>query len=298
MKQWWSHNWRRFTVIGIPSLWFILFLFLPFLVVLKISLAEPIIASPPFTDLVYISKQTIHIVLSYANYLFIFTHSGFFVALWESIKIALITTILCAVVGYPMTYAIANSRPSIRPVLFMLVILPYWTSFLLRAYAWVTILQNNGLINHALMWLHITDQPIRMIYTNFSVYVGLLYGYLPYFILPLYASLLKLDRAYLEAASDLGCKPWKSFIKITLPLTWPGVMAGCLLVFIPAIGEVVIPQVLGGLNTMMIGNIVWEEFFVANNWCIAAALAVVMLIVLLLPIIWLQRIQRKAEAKS
>ena len=235
--------------------------------------------------------------LNLKNYWFIIAHSGFYIALISSLKIALVTTICCFLIGYPMTYAIVKSSPKIRPILFMLVILPYWTSFLLRAYAWINILQNHGIVNNVLMDLHITSHPIHMVYTNFSVYIGLIYGYLPYFILPLYASLLKMDNTYLEAASDLGCRPFKSFITITLPLTWPGIVAGCLLVFIPAVGEVVIPQVLGGLNTLMIGNIVWEEFFIANNWCIAAALAVVMLVILLIPVIWLQRINRR-EARS
>lgn len=285
---------RRGLVIAVPYIWFLLLLFVPFLFVLKISLAAPELASPPYSPLLsFTHGDTLNITLKFNNYVFMLTHSAFLLAFLQSIKIALITTVLCILIGYPMAYAIANSKPSHRNFLFAMVILPYWTSFLLRTYAWISILENNGLINRLLMKLHIISTPIHMLYTNFSVDIGLLYGYLPFFILPLYASLVKLDKTLLEAASDLGCKPWKAFLKITLPLSLPGVFAGALLVFIPAVGEVVIPQILGGLNTLMIGNVIWQEFFVANNWCVAAALSVIMLIILVIPVVMLQRIQSK-----
>ncbi|MDO8954731.1 MAG: ABC transporter permease subunit [Gammaproteobacteria bacterium] len=287
---------RRMFVLMPPYLWLLVFLFIPFLFVLKISFAQPIIASPPYTTLLGFSDNTLHLTLNFGNYLSIFTHGAYFIAFVDSIKIAATTTLICILVGYPISYAIATSSPKIRNVLFMMVILPYWTSFLLRAYSWINILQNNGIINQFLLKLHIIETPLHMIYNNFSLYLGLTYGYLPFFILPLYATLIKMDGALLEAAYDLGASPIKSFIQITLPLSLSGVLAGALLVFIPCVGEVVIPQVLGGINTLMIGNVIWQEFFVANNWCAAAALAVVMLILLVVPVVLLQRLQLKQEA--
>lgn len=288
---------RRCLVILPPYIWFLLFLFIPFLAVLKISFAESIIASPPYTDLVSFSHQMIHINLNFGNYSFIFSHGTFLIAYLASIKVAFITTLLCILTGYPISYAIVVARPRLRNLLFLLVVLPYWTSFLLRAYAWINILQINGLINQFLLHFHIIDMPIRMIYDPFSLYLGMLYGYLPFFILPLYATLLKMDRSYIEAAYDLGARPWTTFFRVTLPLSLPGVFAGALLVFIPSVGEVVIPQILGGMNTVMIGNVIWQEFFTANNWCVAAALAVIMLLVLVMPLVWLQKIQLKSEIK-
>jgi putrescine transport system permease protein len=286
---------RKCFVIIPPYAWLFIFLFIPFLFVVRISFAESIIASPPYTELLHYAHHILQIILNFGNYEFIFTHNAFFIAYFSSIKTAFFTTVLCILAGYPIAYAIVVANPKYRNLLFMLVILPYWTSFLLRAYAWINILQINGLVNQVLLHLHIIDLPLRMIYNSFSLYLGLLYGYLPFFILPLYATLVKLDRTLLEAVYDLGARPWKSFLTITLPLSMPGVLAGALLVFIPCVGEVVIPQILGGINTVMIGNVIWQEFFSANNWCIAAALAVIMLLVLVFPLVWLQRIQLKAE---
>jgi putrescine transport system permease protein len=288
---------RRGLVTAVPYVWFLLLLFVPFLFVLKISLATPELASPPYSPLItFAADHTVNITLKLGNYVFLLSHSAFAMAFLQSIKLALLTTALCILIGYPMAYAIAVSNPRRRNFLFAMVILPYWTSFLLRTYAWINILQNNGIINSFLMKLHLIDTPIHMLYTNFSVALGLLYGYLPFFILPLYATLIKLDKTLLEAAADLGCRPWKAFLTITLPLSLPGVFAGALLVFIPAVGEVVIPQILGGLNTLMIGNVIWQEFFVANNWCVAAALSVIMLVLLVIPVVMLQRIQSKRES--
>jgi len=288
---------RKLAIVVPPYAWFFLFLFIPFLFVLKISFAESLIASPPYTNLIEFKNHSLQLILNFSNYIFLFTHDSYFLAYFSSIKIAFFTTLLCIITGYPIAYAIAVSKPKYRNLLFMLVILPYWTSFLLRAYAWINILQNHGLINQLLMYLHITDTPIRMMYNNFSLYLGLVYGYLPFFILPLYATLVKQDRSLLEAAHDLGAHPLKAFFQITFPLSLSGVFAGSLLVFIPCVGEVVIPQILGGINTVMIGNVIWQEFFSANNWCIAAALAVIMMLVLVLPLVWLQRIQLRSEIK-
>lgn len=292
-----SNKLRRFLVLAPPFAWFLLFLFIPFLFVLKISFAHSIIASPPYTDLLSFSHHLMQINLDFGNYHFIFTHGAFLVAYLSSIKVAFVTTLLCILTGYPIAYAIAVSAPRIRNILFIMVVLPYWTSFLLRAYAWINILQINGVINQFLMHIHLINTPIRMIYNPFSLYLGMLYGYLPFFILPLYATLVKLDRSLIEAAYDLGGRPVVTFFRITLPLSLPGVLAGALLVFIPSVGEVVIPQILGGINTVMIGNVIWQEFFTANNWCVAAALAVLMMLVLILPLVWLQKIQMKSEVK-
>lgn len=289
---------RKIALIIPPYAWFFIFLFIPFLFVLKISFAQSVIASPPYTNLVDFSNHSMQILLNFGNYIFLFAHDAYFLAYLSSIKISFFTTVLCILLGYPIAYAIAVADPKYRNILFILVILPYWTSFLLRAYAWINVLQNYGLINQMLMHFHITETPIHMIYNNFSLYLGLVYGYLPFFILPLYATLVKMDRSLLEAAHDLGAPPLKAFFKITVPLSLSGVYAGALLVFIPCVGEVVIPQVLGGINTVMIGNVIWQEFFSANNWCIAAALAVIMLLVLVLPLVWLQRIQLKSEIKT
>lgn len=284
---------RRFVVLGVPWLWLLCFLLLPFLFTLKMSFASTILATPPFTPLITFKNDTIALYLQLKNYWFIASNASVFIAFLSSVKIALVTTVLCVLLGYPIAYAIATSSPRWQTVLFLMVILPYWTSFLLRAYAWIILLQNNGVINQLLQWVGITHMPVRMIYNSFSVYIGLLYGYLPFFILPLYATLVKLDRDVLEAAYDLGCKPWRAFLKVTLPLSMAGVIAGALLVFIPCVGEVVIPQILGGVNTLMIGNVIWQEFFVGNDWGVAAALAILMLILLVVPVVWLQRIQYK-----
>ncbi|MCF6766381.1 ABC transporter permease subunit [Thiotrichales bacterium 19S3-7] len=289
-------QWQRRFVILVPYLWFILFLMIPFLFVLRISFSIPSDSIPPISPLLVIKDQTINIMLHLSNYLFMIEHNIFFIAVLNSIKMALITTMLCILIGYPMTLAIVRANNTTRKLLLMLIIIPYWTSFLLRAYAWVTVLQNNGIINQFLNWLGFDSLPL--IYNNFSAYLGLLYGYLPFFILPLYATLIKMDRTLEDAAADLGARPVTTFFKIILPLSIPGLLAGSLLVFIPAVGEVIIPQILGGLNTVMVGNVIWQEFFTAQNWGIASALAVVLLILLIFPIIFLQRIQQKQTSFS
>lgn len=279
---------RRTTVIGIPLIWLALFIAIPLLFVLKISFSLPQLASPPYLPLATFHHETIRLFISLHNYLMVLKSDLYFIAFWHSIKMALFTTVLCILVGYPIAYAVATSTSKYRHIWLLLIILPYWTSFLLRAYSWTIILQNQGLVNHFLMYLGVITQPIRMMHTNFAVYIGLLYGYLPYFVLPLYATLTKLDRRYIEAAYDLGANRWKSFWKVTLPLSRSGIIAGALLVFIPATGEVIIPQILGGVNTIMIGNVIWQTVFLANNWCLAATLSVIMLIILLIPMFLLR----------
>lgn len=289
-------SWQRRFVILVPYLWFIIFLMIPFFFVLRISFSIQQDTIPPISPLFVIKDQTIEIMLHLSNYLFMIEHNVFFLAILNSIKMALITTFLCMLIGYPMALAITRAHNTTRKLLLMLIIIPYWTSFLLRAYAWVTVLQNNGIINQFLNWLGFNSLPL--IYNNFSAYLGLLYGYLPFFILPLYATLVKMDRTLEDASADLGAKPATTFFKIILPLSIPGLLAGSLLVFIPAVGEVIIPQILGGLNTVMVGNVIWQEFFTAQNWGVAAALAVILLILLIIPIILLQRIQQKQSTSS
>ncbi|PCI37495.1 MAG: putrescine ABC transporter permease PotH [Thiotrichales bacterium] len=282
---------KVYLLVMPPFLWYFILLFLPFLLILKISFTNSSQTALLYTSLLQISHKTIHIVLHLDNYIFIFAHSAFIRAFFESIKFSFVTTLLCILVGYPLCYAICQTNQKIRKYLFFLLIFPYWTSFLLRAYAWINILQNNGVVNKFLLWSHIIHKPLHMIYTNFSVYIGMLYAYLPFFILPLYVTLSKMDDTLLEAAEDLGCSKIKCFFNITLPISKNGIYAGALLVFIPAIGEVVVPNILGGINNLMIGNVIWQEFLIAANWGLSAALSVVMLMVLLLPILILQKSQ-------
>jgi putrescine transport system permease protein len=209
--------------------------------------------------------------------------------------VAAVSTVICLLIGYPIAYAIARSDASTRNILMLLVVLPFWTSFLLRVYAWIGILKNNGLLNNFLTWIGVIDQPIQMLQTDFAVYVGIVYSYLPFMILPLYANLEKLDLTLLEAAADLGCRPWQAFYKVTLPLSKPGIIAGCLLVFIPAVGEFVIPSLLGDPGMLMIGKVLWTEFFNNRDWPVASAVAIALLLFLVIPMMLYQRAQ-DAEA--
>jgi len=211
----------------------------------------------------------------------------------QSIGLALIVTLLALLIGYPMAYAIARTNTATRNILLLLVILPFWTSFLLRVYAWIGILKNNGLLNNALLSLGLIDQPIQMMQTNFAVYLGIVYSYLPFMILPLYTTLEKMDLTLIEAAADLGCRPWQSFLRITLPLSMPGILAGCLLVFIPAIGEFVIPSLLGDPGMLMIGKVLWTEFFNNRDWPVASAVAIALLLLLVIPIMYFEKLQKE-----
>lgn len=285
----------KYGVISIPYIWLLLFFFIPFLFVFKISLSEADIAIPPYTDLLSwdVDEAILNIKLNFENYLFIIEDNLYWFAYFNSVKIAFISTIACLLLGYPMAYGIARAKPQHRSTLLMLIILPFWTSFLLRVYAWMGILKNNGLINNMLMGLGIIDEPIVMMQTDFAVYIGIVYTYLPFMILPLYTVLEKLDGTLLEAASDLGCKPYKAFLTITLPLSIPGIVAGSMLVFIPAVGEFIIPALLGGPDTLMIGRVLWDEFFSNRDWPIASAVATVMLIFLVVPVMFLRNYQTK-----
>ena len=282
-------------MIGVPYLWLLAFFAIPFVIVLKISFSwmQPI--QPGYAPLIEWVEETRRLVVSFNfdNYQVLLRESLYVDTFLYSVKVAAVSTFWCLLIGYPMAYAIARSKPSTRNLLLMLIILPFWTSFLLRVYAWVGLLKTNGVINNMLLALGLIDQPLTLLYTDFAVYIGIVYSYLPFMILPLYSNLEKHDLTLLEAAADLGAKPVKAFEKVTLPLSMPGIVAGCLLVFIPAVGEFVIPSLLGRTDQLMIGTVLSAQFFGARNWPVAGAVAIVLLLDLLLPILLFQRYLRR-----
>ena len=289
----------RWIVIVLPYLWLVLFFLVPFAIVFKISFSDPIVAQPPFTPLFDQSQNFLNRFQgSLNNYLFLLEDNLYWVSYLRSIKVAFISTLFCLLLGYPMAYYIAQSAPTKRNVLLMLIILPFWTSFLLRVYAWMGILSTNGIINSMFLWTGIIDEPIQMLYTNFAVYLGIVYTYLPFMILPLYANLERLDLNLHDAAADLGGKPLQVFRDITLPVSLPGIIAGSLLVFIPAMGEFVIPALLGGLDSLMIGRTLYDEFFVNRDWPLASAVATILLLILVLPMVLFQRTQAKSAEEN
>lgn len=289
----------RALVVAMPYLWLLLFFLAPFAIVLKISFAEPRIGLPPYTALVeWIDAGYLAIKLNLGNYAFLMEDALYAKAYLSSIRIAGVSTLLCLLIGYPMAYAIARTAPHRRTMLLILIILPFWTSFLIRVYAWIGLLKQNGLINNFLLWLGVIDEPLALINNDFAVYVGIVYSYLPFMVLPLYAVLEKMDISLLEAAADLGCRPVKAFLAITLPLSLPGIIAGSLLVFIPAVGEFVIPDLLGGPDTLMIGKILWSEFFNNRDWPVASSVAIAMLLLLVAPIMLFQHYRAKQERKA
>ena len=293
-------NWRRallphprWAVISVPYLWMLLFFAVPFLIVLKISFSHQAIAIPPYTPVLEFVDKAVMLKLNLSNFLELVRDNHYLEAYASSLKIAAISTFFCLLIGYPMAYTIARLPSTSRNIALMLVILPSWISFLIRIYAWMGILQTNGLLNRALLGMGIIDEPLRMMNTPLAAYIGIVYAYLPFMILPLYSNLVKLDLRLLEAAYDLGAKPWKAFVKITLPMSRSGIIAGCMLVMIPAVGEFVIPELLGGPDTLMIGRLLWSQFFSAGNWPMASAVAIVMLVLLLIPIIIFHRFQQR-----
>lgn len=277
-------------VLILPYLWCILFLLIPFLILLKISLSDYIFGTPPFSPIFeWVDERYLRIQLFINNYEFFFTDYIYIRVYLESILMALVSTCIAIIISYPFAYAIYKSSPTIKLLLILLIILPFYTSFLLRVYAWVGLLSAQGGINAALIWLGIIHEPLKLLYTKFAVIIGIVYCYLPFMIIPLYMSLNKMDRECLEAAYDLGCHPVKAFFTITLPLTKNGLFAGFILMFIPAIGEFVIPEILGGANTLMIGRIVWNEFFNNRDWPFASAIAVLMFCFVVIPLNYLQK---------
>lgn len=309
-------SWGGKLVIGVPYLWLLLLFLVPFFIIFKISFAEQALSIPPFTPLFH--EQTGQLQLSLQNYRDIFTDFGsslsallnpfdhgnqgnniYLLTYWLSIKTALTTTVVCLLLGYPMAYAISRAHPSIRNGLLLAIMLPFWTSFLLRVYAWMGLLGNNGIINNYLLQWNWIKEPLDLFYNTFSLNLVMVYAYLPFMILPLYTQLSKLDHRLLEAAADLGAHPIKSFFTITLPLSKSGIIAGSMLVFIPAVGEYVIPELVGGPDNLMIGKVLWQAFFDQNNWPLAAAIAVLMVILLVVPMAMFQRYeQRELEGEK
>ncbi|MDE1159667.1 MAG: ABC transporter permease subunit [Neorhizobium sp.] len=287
----------RWLVVAIPYLWLAIFFVAPFLIIFKISLSDTAIAIPPYTPVFegfgaigdFVSQ------LDFENYVFLTDDPLYIEAYISSLKIALVSTVLLLIVGYPMALAMARASSTIRPTLVMLVILPFWTSFLIRVYAWIGILKPDGLLTlllHAIGLMGPDDQ-VQIFRTDTAVYIGMVYSYLPFMVLPLYSALEKMDHSLIEAANDLGCPPWKAFWKITFPLSLPGVIAGSMICFIPITGEFVIPDLLGGADTLMIGKTLWTEFFGNRDWPLASAVAVVLLVLLVVPIMVFQNQQKK-----
>ena len=283
----------RHFVIGVPFFWLFLFFMLPFFIVLKISFAEADVAIPPYTEVWTWVDNQISLVLNLGNYLLLTEDDLYVSAYLGSLKMAAISTLLCLLIGYPMAYAIARADKEMQTVFVLLIMMPTWTAILIRVYAWMGILSTNGLLNGFLMHLGLISEPLQILNTNVAVYIGIVYSYLPFMVLPLFANLVKHDLTLLEAAADLGCRNISAFWKITVPLSKNGIVAGSMLVFIPAVGEFVIPELLGGPETLMIGKVLWQEFFNNRDWPVASALAVIMLAILMVPIIWFNRNQAK-----
>ena len=293
-------NLRRLFLIAVPYLWLFCFFLVPFLIVFRISLSDSAIAIPPYVPVLDLSQGWAGIrdffrELDFENFVWLTQDELYWRSYLSSLRIALVSTAITLLVGYPIAYAMAKSPEEWRPTLMMLVILPFWTSFLIRVYSWMGILSNEGFLNQFLLWTGIIDTPLQIMNTPTAVYIGIVYTYLPFMILPIYAALEKMDGSLIEAAEDLGCSRLSAFWLVTLPLSRPGVVAGCFLVFIPAIGEFVIPSLLGGSQTLMIGKVLWEEFFSNRDWPVASAVAVVLLLLLVVPIVLFQRNQQRQQ---
>tara|TARA_R110002096_G_scaffold120252_1_gene260468 strand:+ start:8497 stop:9435 length:939 start_codon:yes stop_codon:yes gene_type:complete len=286
-----NETWKM-VALATPYLWLLVFFLIPFLIILKISLADPVIAQPPFTPTF---DGDGNLAVSVDSFRFLLTDKLYFITYMRSVLMAAAATILCLALGFPMAYGIARATPAARSLLLLLVVLPFWISFLLRVYAWMGILNNYGVINNFLMWVGIIDQPLQIMYTDVAVFIGLAYSYLPFMILPLYATLERMDLGLVEAAQDLGASRTRAFWDVTWPLARPGIIAGCLLVFIPAIGEYVVPYLLGGPESLLIGRVLFDEFFVNRDWPLASAVAIVLLVLLLVPIVFLQRNQARDQ---
>ena len=287
-------------VIWVPYLWLLALFLVPFFIVFKISLSQTAIAMPPYLPTIDFSEGWAAVresvsEFSLDNYFWVFGDPLYINAYLSSLKIAAVSTVLALLIGYPLAYGMTRAPESLRSILLMMVILPFWTSFLIRIYAWIGILKPEGLLNQFLLFLGVIDQPLIILNTNTAIYIGIVYSYLPFMVLPLYAALEKMDYSLVEAAQDLGCTPLMAFWKVTFPLSLPGVLAGSMLVFIPAVGEFVVPDLLGGSETLMIGKTLWSEFFANRDWPVASAVAILLLLILVLPIVYFQRVQAKAR---
>ncbi|AXT35672.1 MULTISPECIES: ABC transporter permease subunit [unclassified Phaeobacter] len=288
---------RRFILIAIPYAWLLALFLVPFAIVFKISLSDAAVARPPYMpQFDWVTGIGAFLAdLDFENFTWLTEDDLYWKAYLSSLRIAVVSTILTLLVGYPMAYGMARAPSEWRPTLMMLVILPFWTSFLIRVYAWMGILSNEGLLNQFLIWAGLIDTPLTILNTNTAVYIGIVYTYLPFMILPIYSALERLDGSLIEAAEDLGCSRMEAFWLVTIPLSRAGIIAGCFLVFIPTLGEFVIPSLLGGSDTLMIGKVLWEEFFSNRDWPVASAVAVVLLLILIVPIVLFQRNQQKQQ---
>jgi putrescine transport system permease protein len=299
--SWWS---GRTAVIGIPYAWLLLFFLAPFLIVAKYSVSE--MGAIQVEDVAHVVDGAVKLSIKFSNYVFITTDNLYFHSYWTSLKYAFITTFFCLLIGYPFAYFMARAKASLQPVLLMLVMLPFWTSFLLRVYAWKGLLDEGGLVANAILWLHLDTLLLhigaietqgQLMHTTFSLIVGMTYTYLPFMILPLYANLSKMDLRLLEAASDLGATPWVAFWRITVPLSFAGIVAGSMLVFIPCVGEYVTPELLGGPTTLMIGRVIWDENFSNNDPPMASTVAVVLVLLIVVPLAIFNKYQAEAQEK-
>jgi putrescine transport system permease protein len=295
-------NFRRALIILLPYTWLLVFFLVPFLIVLKISLSDTVVAQPPYQPVLDLSQGWHGIVeflsgLDFESFTWLLEDSLYINAFLSSLKIAVISTVLALVAAFPLAYGMARAPRNWRPALVMAIILPFWTSFLIRVYAWIGILRTEGLLNQFLLWTGMISEPLQVMNTNVAVYIGIVYSYLPFMVLPIYSTLEKMDESLLEAAIDLGCSRLEAFWLVTLPLAAPGVIAGCFLVFIPAMGEFVIPDLLGGSSTLMMGKTLWVEFFSNRDWPVASAVAIVLLLALVVPIVIFQRqLEHQQEA--
>lgn len=290
----------RRLLISVPYLWLLALFLIPFLIVLKISLSDIALAIPPYTPTLDLSEgwagiRAFFAALDFENFTWLAEDPLYWKAYLSSVWIAASSTVITLAVGYPIAYAMARAPEEWRATLLMLVILPFWTSFLIRVYAWMGILAQEGLLNQFLMWLGLIAEPLTILNTNTAVYIGIVYTYLPFMVLPIYAALERMDDSLIEAATDLGCTRTSAFWLVTVPLSKNGIIAGCFLVFIPVIGEFVIPSLLGGSGTLMIGKVLWEEFFNNRDWPVASAVAVILLLILIIPIILFQRNEQRAR---
>jgi putrescine transport system permease protein len=298
-----KESWTRWLVVLIPYAWLLVLFLIPFLIVIKISFSTSLIGQPPYTPTFDISAGLSSLIdsarqLVVSNYVYLTQDSLYWKSYLSSLWIAITSTVLVLLFSYPIAYGMARASRAWQPTLVMLIILPFWTSFLIRVYAWIGILKKEGLLNQLLQYLHIIDQPLTILNTSWAVYIGIVYSYMPFMILPLYAALERLDNTLLEAASDLGCPPTRAFWQITFPLSIPGIVAGSLLVFIPVTGEFVIPDLLGGHTTLMIGKTLWDEFFLNRDWPLASAVAVILLILLVVPIVIFQNQEQKRAERE
>jgi putrescine transport system permease protein len=271
-------------VVGVPYAAFLVFLFIPFLLVFFISFTESDLGAPPYTPIFSLEDGRLTIAVNFANYVTALTDNLYLSAFFSSIKIALINTLLCLLVGYPMAYCMARTKPAMRSYLLLMVMVPMWLSFLLRVYAWIAMVKTDGFINQFLLWTGLISEPLTLYRTNFSVYLVMVVSYLPLMIIPLYNCFTKLDESLLEAAADLGSRPMNTLFKITLPLSVSGIVAGCMLVFIPSVGEYIVPQLMGGADTLMLGKVIWQEFFSNLDWPMTSAITCLMVILLLVPL--------------